>query len=139
MTLPTFDKTVTLFHRIQGTAEEGYTDSWIIVKLNKCSISKAVITRSGVTIKNVDTTTHLKIKTLDIDGYIDELAYKGQQGRYTVSIDDFIFIGDIKEKNVTPKNVIEIVSKYKPNSIRVIEVKQNLTSGILPHIAIKGV
>lgn len=139
MTLPTFDKTITLFHRIKGTAEEGYKDRWAVFKLVKCSISKEIITRSGTTIKNVDAVTHLKIKTLDIDGYITEYAYQGQSGRYTVSIDDFIFIGEIQEKNVTPNKVIELVNKYKPNSVRVIEVKENLIKGLIPHISIKGV
>lgn len=139
MTLPTFDKTITLFHCIKGTAETGYIDEWTITTLNKCSITKEIDIRTGVAVGNAAPTTRLKIKTLDIDNYITLRAYKKQRGAYTIAIGDFIVIDGITEKNITPKNIIEIVTKYKPDSVKVTELKENLTAGLLPHLSIRGV
>lgn len=139
MTLPTFDKTITLFHCIKGTAETGYIDDWVITTLKKCSITKEYDIITGGTVSNVAPATRLKIKTLDIEKYITLRAYKKQRGAYTIAIGDFIVIDGITEKNITPKNIIEIVTKYKPDSIKVTELKENLTTGLLPHLMIKGV
>lgn len=137
--LPTFNKTVTLFHCIRASKETKNIDEWVVTVLKNCSVSTEVATtRYTDSINSNDSKVYMKIKTLDIRGYKPRREYTKKDFTYTIDTNDFIFLGVVDEE-VTPENVVDIVNKYKPNSVRVVSVDENLTKGVVPHLKIIGV
>lgn len=122
--IPFGSETVTLYHRITVTGEDGRSrDVWTRHVLTGCSWRQTdvQVLSSNAVARSVDTVCRIPA---------------GQQKPDT---GDVLILGAVKVQATTAKQVQQLLAEYKDSAIRVASVKDNARiAGMLPHYAARG-
>lgn len=137
--LPTFDYTITILNKAKATDTATGLDVWRKTVLNNCAWSaNAVRNIQGSTVSVGNAFVVRVPKSPDYHPYSEWITniYKG----FTFSTGDYIIKGEIEEQDITPNNVLNIVSKHRPEAFEIRYFKDNTgTVELAEHYHIEGV
>lgn len=136
--LPTFDYTLTLLNRVKATDSTTGLDVWKKTVLKNCAFSsRAIRNVQGSNTVSLGSAYVVRIpKNDDYKPYNE--WYQTLEG-FTFSTGDYIIKGEISE-DVSPKNVVSLINKYRPDAFEIRLFKDNTgTVELLEHYHIEGV
>lgn len=114
-------QTVTILNKLKKADANTSTDVWYKKTLKDCVWS--VVANSSQT----GTQTNLGYKVTVQIPEEQETPFKPyaewkeagmQDGAFTVSLDDYIVLGEVLE-NITSQNIVTIIKKYEPNACKI--------------------
>lgn len=137
--LPTFDYTITVLNKVKSTDSATGLDVWRKTVINNCAwSSNAVRNIQGSTVSVGNAFVVRVPKSPDYHPY-SEWKDNVDNG-FTFSTGDYIIKGEIEEDVITPNNVLNIVSKHRPEAFEIRYFKDNTgTVELAEHYHIEGV
>lgn len=134
---PIFTDTITILNKLNGVNRSDKIDKWYKTILKNCFFTNKEVS-SGV--KGLVTAgTRFTCRIPENEMYKPYKEWIKDQKGFTFSLGDYILLGEIKEIDINTKNIVSIISKYKPNTFEIKYIKDNTRVGFLKHYHIEGV
>lgn len=119
---------ITILNKLKRTDSITGLDVWYKTVIKSCTYSRTKI--SNVNGQVVSMGTQFTILIPFTNKYVPYHKWKDLENKdtkFTLSNQDIIILGEIKEKEITPNNIVSIKNKYSPNAceIRNIEEVEN--------------
>ena len=131
--------TITLYNRIRATDNVNKKDQWKKTVLPNCFWKSVISTGFSETQANVQNTYVVRIP--QDDRYLPYPEYvKYPEGRFTVSQDDIVILGECMEEitGEAGQTATQIMNKYKPNAFKVTAFSDNTAFRIAKHYRLGG-
>lgn len=111
-------------------------DSWKKTVLKDCTwVSEQVMSMEGI---KVNLSAKYTVRIPQSSNYKPYHEWKSKMQGFTVSEGDYIIKGTIPYE-VTPENVLQIVSSHRPNAFEIRIFKDNTDLGYENHYKVVGV
>lgn len=136
--IPTFNQTITVLNRLKGADNTDKLDKWFKTTIDNCYFQFQIVGEDtkGLVTPGVRYTCRIP----ESNKYFEYKLWINNKNGFTLSIDDYIFLGKLKENNLASKDIIKIVNDYRPNVFKIKFIKtNNIGIKMLNHYHIEGV
>lgn len=136
--LPTFDYTITVLNKLKAIHSASKLDVWKKTILHNCFYSSKTV--SNITGTTVAVGSNFICRVPKNAKYRPYNVWQKDLTGFTFNTGDYIFLGELEEEDITAKNIISIVNKYKPNVFEIKTFKDNTGAiELYEHYHLEGV